>query len=122
MATFCSNCGTELSEFSSQCPSCNTSISKVNTPHVEVHVHERKNTSNGIGTAGLVLSIIAIFIGFIPILGWLIWFLGALFSFIGVFKPNKGKAIAGLIISFFGLFLLLLFVGGVLGTALATGL
>ena len=73
--------------------------------------------SNGIGVAGFVLALIAVFLGWIPILGWVLWFLGALLSFIGVFKQPRGLAIAGLIISFIGIILLLVVFG-----ALAAGL
>jgi hypothetical protein len=63
---------------------------------------------NGIGTAGFVLAIITIFLGWVPVLGWIIWILGLIFSFAGMFKKPKGLAIAGLIISLFGLILIIL--------------
>ena len=72
--------------------------------------------SNGIGIAGFVLALIAVFLGWVPVLGWILWFLGALLSFIGVFKQPRGIAIAGLIISFIGIILLLVVFG-----ALAAG-
>ena len=37
---------------------------------------------NGLGTAGFVLALIGIFLGWIPVLGWLVWFLGVIFSII----------------------------------------
>ena len=55
--------------------------------------------SNGIGTAGFVLSLICFFLSWIPILSWILGFLGFLFSFIGVFKKPRGLAITGLIFS-----------------------
>lgn len=51
------------------------------------------------GTAGFVLSIVGLFLRWIPFVGWLIWLLGAVFSFIGLFKTPRGLAIAGVIIS-----------------------
>jgi cytochrome c-type biogenesis protein CcmE len=66
-----------------------------------------QNPSNGIGTAGFVLSLIALLLGWTPIVGWIIWFLGLFFSFLGVFKNPRGLAIAGLVISSIGLILLL---------------
>ena len=55
---------------------------------------------NGKATAGLVLSIIALVLCWVPILNIVLWLLGTIFSFIGVFRSPRGKAIAGLIISF----------------------
>ena len=73
---------------------------------------------NGIGIAGLVLSIIGFVFCWLPIFNFVLWVLGFVFSLIGVFKKPKGTAIAGLIISgiwwivlltFFGAFLSFLF-------------
>ncbi|MBR5532591.1 MAG: hypothetical protein IKU59_04715 [Bacteroidales bacterium] len=69
--------------------------------------------SNGLGVAGLVLSICALVFCWLPILNWILWFLGVLFSFIGVFKRPKGCAIAGLIISVIPFIIMLVFIGGV---------
>lgn len=82
-----------------------------------IYVNQVAKESNGIGTAGFVLSIIAIFLGWIPFLGWLIWLLGLILSFAGMFKNPKGLAIAGLIISFIGIILLIAVFGALLGTA-----
>jgi hypothetical protein len=71
---------------------------------------------NGLGTAGFILSLIALFFGWIPIFGWIIWVLGLIFSFIGIFKKPRGLAIAGLIISVVDV-LLILFVFAALGLA-----
>ena len=45
------------------------------------------------------MSIVGLALCWVPIVNVILWFLGFLFSFIGVFKRPKGKAIAGLIIS-----------------------
>ena len=80
----------------------------------QVVIVEQKAKSNGIGTAGFVLSLVAIVIGWIPVIGQVVggicWLLGLIFSFIGVFKSPRGLAIAGLVISLF-FFLLGLIVG-----------
>ena len=55
---------------------------------------------NGLGTAGFVLSLIAFILCWVPILDFILWLLGAIFSVIGVFKAPRGLAIAGCIISF----------------------
>lgn len=73
--------------------------------------------SNGIGTAGFVLALVALFLGWAPVLGWVTWLLGLIFSFVGIFKSPKGLAIAGLIISFIGI-ILLLFVSAAIAVAL----
>ncbi len=77
-----------------------------------INQQEGSKSNNGIGTAGFVLALIAIFmgifIGWIPILNfivWFVWFLGLVFSFIGVFKKPKTLAIIGLVISLIGIIL-----------------
>lgn len=74
---------------------------------------------NGLGIAGFVLSLIALFFGWIPLFGWIIWVLGLIFSFIGIFKKPRGLAIAGLIISIVDV-LLILFFFAALGIAAAS--
>ena len=80
---------------------------------------QEQRKSNGMGTAGFVLALIGFFLSWIPILGWVIWFLGVLFSAIGVFRTPRGMAIAGLCISFIGL-IFLITVAGMLSTWLST--
>ena len=80
----------------------------------------QQNRSNGAGVAGFVLAVLAIFLGWIPILGWFLWFLGLILSFVGIFKKPNGLAIAGLVISLLG-FILLLFLFAGLGLLLAAG-
>ncbi|MDE5979496.1 MAG: hypothetical protein K2G84_05620, partial [Muribaculaceae bacterium] len=58
-----------------------------------------RQQSNGMGTAGFVLALVSMFIGWVPLVGWLIWILGAVFSFIGLFRQPRGLAIAGVVIS-----------------------
>jgi hypothetical protein len=62
--------------------------------------------SNGVGTAGFVLAFITVFLGWIPVLGWILWILGLVLSFVGIFKKPNGLAIAGLVISLIGLILI----------------
>ena len=79
----------------------------------EVQNNENKNSgqterkSNGIGTAGFVLALIGLFTAWIPVVGWIIWLLGMIFSFIGVFRSPRGLSIAGLIISFCALIIII---------------
>jgi hypothetical protein len=67
--------------------------------------------TNGIGTAGFVLALVNVFLFWAPVLSWILWMLGLIFSFVGVFKQPKGLAIAGLVISLLGLILILLVAG-----------
>ncbi len=69
--------------------------------------------TNGIGTAGFVLALVSLMFGWLPFVGWTIWFLGLLFSFVGMFKRPRGLAIAGLIISLIGVILLLVVFAGI---------
>jgi len=84
-----------------------------------VIINQTEKKSNGVGTAGFVLALIAVFLGWIPVLGWIIWLLGLILSFVGVFKQPKGLAIAGLVISLIGIILLLTVFGAILGGAAA---
>ena len=69
--------------------------------------------SNLIGTAGFVLALIGLILCWIPILDWILWLLGVIFSFIGVFRAPRGLAIAGLVISFIGIIILIAFIGAI---------
>jgi hypothetical protein len=73
--------------------------------------------TNGIGTAGFILALTAVFLGWIPVLGQILWLLGLIFSSIGVFKQPKGLSIAGLVISLLGFVILLTLFGAILGGA-----
>lgn len=80
-------------------------------------VNQVENKSNGLGTGGFILALIAIFIGWIPVIGWIVWLLGLIFSFVGLFKSPRGLAIVGLVISLIGI-ILLIAVFGTIGAAL----
>jgi hypothetical protein len=82
-------------------------------------MNQTEKKSNGVGTAGFVLALIAVFLGWVPVLGWVIWLLGLILSFVGVFKQPKALAIAGLVISLIGIILLLTVFGALLGGAAA---
>lgn len=83
-------------------------------------INQDEKKSNGIGTAGFVLALIALFLGWIPILGWIIWLLGLILSFVGIFKKPKGLSIAGLVISLIGVILLIVVFGVIGAAAMAT--
>ena len=88
-------------------------IQNQSTPAVNMNVVVKK--SNGLGTAGFVLALISLVCSWIPGVGWVTWFLGLLFSFIGVFKSPRGLAIAGLIISLIDIIILIVVFGALLG-------
>ena len=76
--------------------------------------------SNGIGTAGFVLALLTLFLGWIPFVGWVMWLLGLIFSAMGISKAKKinkgmGLSVAGLIISLIGVIMVFL-VAGTLAT------
>ena len=75
-----------------------------------VYVNVEKK-SNSMGTAGFVFALIAFVFCWVPVLDFILWFLGALFSFIGIFRQPKGLAIAGLVISFIGIIVIVSVVG-----------
>lgn len=93
-------------------------MERVNTDKHTVIIQEQRNNSNSLGMAGFVLSLIALFLGWIPIIGWIIWVLGLVLSFAGIFSKPRGFAIAGLVISLIGVFLLIFVFAGIalLGT------
>lgn len=65
------------------------------------------------GTAGFILALLALVFCWVPVLDWILWILGLVFSLIGVFKVPRGFAIAGLVISLFVLILLILVFGAI---------
>lgn len=70
--------------------------------------------------AGFVLGLISIIAWIIPLIGYPITILGIIFSALGLNSKNKGKAIAGLILSI--IFLILTFINSALGAILTTAL
>ena len=84
-----------------------------------VIINQIDKKTNGIGTAGFVLSLIAIFLGWVPVLGWILWLLGLIFSIVGIFKEPKGFAIAGLVLSLIGIIFLLTVFGAIMAGAAA---
>ncbi len=74
------------------------------------HAIERKpiyygRYGNSIGTAGFILSVLAVLCFWIPVLGQVLWFLGLVFSCLGMLRKPKSFAVAGLILSLAGLVL-----------------
>lgn len=91
-----------------------------NQPTQTIIIEHQEAKKNGLGLAGFILALIGLFTSWIPVLGWIVWFLGAIFSIVGLFKKPRGFAVAGFIISFIGLIILVVVVGalGVFGATL----
>lgn len=49
--------------------------------------------------------------------GIILWILGAIFSLVGIFRAPRGLAIAGTVISFIGIIVLITFFGALIGFA-----
>ena len=93
------------------------------TPNTSMSTNVYVNASvsgqrNGIGTAGFVLALLGAFLSWVPFAGWILWILGAILSVVGLFRTPRGMAIAGTVISFFNLIVLIVLVatvGGIVG-------
>lgn len=89
----------------------NQQNNKENLRHVQtILVREQRYKSNGLGTAGFITSLLGQLLSWVPVLGWILWLVGALLSLIGVFKSPRGLAITGIILSLITLGIGMLFV------------
>lgn len=75
---------------------------------------------NGMGTAGFVLAILGLVFCWVPVLDWVLWILGLVFSIIGVCRRPRGLAIAGIVISCIFIILVTIFIGAIFGIAAAS--
>ena len=71
--------------------------------------------SNGMAIAGMVLAICAVVLAWLPVVNFVCWILGLIFSAIGLKNANRGApyrgmAIAGLAISLAGIVLIIILV------------
>lgn len=110
VAKFCPACGAELPEQAQFCCICGASVNEteeqvplqVIQQEVEPEqedddrLYERKS---GFGIAGMIVSICALIVVWVPILDILVWVPGFVLSMIGLFKQPKYMAILGLAIS-----------------------
>jgi hypothetical protein len=127
MKLLCPYCGEEISDKALKCKHCGEwlngySNSDNSASQRQVIVQHIERKTNGIGTAGFVIALISAVFFWLPIVSQILWFFGAIFSFIGMFKPSRGLAITGFIISFVNLIVILVIVlafGLVLGGVFA---
>ena len=104
----CPACGTEISRYAPSCLKCGHPICPTTNPRTTsptdhnqtIIIQQPVRQSNGTGTAGFVLSLIALIL-----------------SFIGIFKSPRGLAITGFIISIIDLIILVALVGTLAGIA-----
>lgn len=87
------------------------------TPAQRQSCQERPR-ANGLGIAGFVMSLITLFLGWIPFFGWISWAVSLVLSFIGMFIKPRGMAVAGFVLSIVGL-IFILFLYGLLALAVA---
>ncbi|MDG1742895.1 MAG: hypothetical protein P8H43_09985 [Crocinitomicaceae bacterium] len=59
----------------------------------------QEKSSNGIGLAGFIVSLVGLFTAWVPIVGWIIVIVGAILSAVGLTKEPKTFAIVGIILS-----------------------
>ena len=77
---------------------------------VSANQTEQKNV---IGLVGMIIAIVALVFSMVPVLGWILWFFGELFSVIGLFKKPRTCAVIGFVVSLMGL-ILTVFVGSII--------
>jgi hypothetical protein len=95
---------------------------QVPPPYNQPYYNEpQPSRTNGLGITGFILALVSLLLGWIPVLGWIVWLLGLIFSFIGIFRRPRGLAIAGLILCLLALFVILYFYGTVASLASKAG-
>lgn len=135
-SSFCTNCGTKVANMPTQvapaqavpqapaAPSQQQYTPMQATPQQAVpQPYVINNTTtvevtkkNGIGTGGFVCALIGLFLSWVPILGWILWLVGAVLSVVGLFRQPRGLAIAGTVISFIDILILIAVAGMIAGT------
>lgn len=122
----CPYCGEEISINAKKCKHCGEWLSdkphgtsqnlNQQTPQAiaqpQVIVNQVEQKTNGLGTAGFVVSLICSIFCWVPGVNFVLWFLGLLFSFIGIFKKPRGLAIAGFIIAIIDIIIIVVIIGG----------
>lgn len=130
---FCKSCGSDNADGAKFCVKCGAPLSAGKesagtagaaqaTPTTIVNNVVAPAKGNGIGTAGFVCALVAVFTCWIPVLGWILWLVGAILSVVGIFREPRGLAIAGTVISFIDVILLIVVVGGIAAIGVGAGL
>ena len=69
--------------------------------------------SNSMGVAGFIIALIGLIFCWVPVVNFILWFLGLVFSFIGLFKAPRGMAIAGFVLSLIIIFAIIAVMGSI---------
>lgn len=69
--------------------------------------------TNSFGAAGFILAVLAIVFSWLPFVNFILWILGLIFSFVGIFKQPRGLAVAGFVLSMMGIILICVLVCGI---------
>lgn len=97
-------------------PKRQTTKKTTTTPQNQtITVQYKAPERNGVGTAGFIFALLSMCFSWLPGVNWVVWFLGALFSFIGLFFRPRGLAIAGFLISIIDVIIILAVVGAAVG-------
>lgn len=129
-AAFCSACGKAQNNVTIQQPSAQIMqqpvvqhpyvVSAYQQPQPVVAPNVSTNTttvvveggkSNSMGIAGFIIALLGLIFCLVPIVNLLLWFLGLVFSFVGLFKAPRGMAIAGFVLSFVIIFIIIATMG-----------
>lgn len=115
-AAFCSSCGKPQGNVPVKQPSAQMMQQPVVQPYI-VSAYQQpqqpapistNNTttvvvegghSNSMGIAGFIIALLGLVFCWVPIVDLILWFLGFVFSLVGLFKAPRGMAIAGLALS-----------------------
>lgn len=122
----CPYCGEEISINAKKCIHCKEWLEEPETKGNQVQpkhytqrlqpaanyspriiVNQGGNSSNGVGTAGFIISLISVIFCWLPGVSWFVWLIGLVLSFAGLFKSPRGLAIAGMIISLIDIIILM---------------
>lgn len=141
-SSFCRFCGSKILPNSAFCSACGKPLGNIETPVVQENTHYsqfrsiqptpqpvyasqqpqqanqttvvvNEQKSNGIGVAGFVFALMGIILSWVPVVDFIIWFLGLLFSFIGLFKAPRGLAITGFILSIISIIIIIAIFGSI---------